>query len=270
MLSGSACVQTVYRDEETSWPILVCVLGGFRVLKSGVPVTLRGGSKGAALLCALALRRGHAADRDSLLQALWPASGVALAGQSLNSLTYSLHKLLGDSIDGAEPVVHADGCYRLNREAGVGVDLACFDVEASSADRLARAGREAEAVAALRRAVGLYRGDMSGGGEIEAIVERERLRASYLTVLARLGDYEFARGDYAACLEQVHRLLAGDPCREDAHRLAMRCYVRRGERTQALRQYRLCETVLRAEFDTSPETATVALFEQLQRDPANV
>ncbi|NTU64270.1 MAG: alpha/beta hydrolase, partial [Chloroflexi bacterium] len=66
------------------------------------------------------------------------------------------------------------------------------------------------------------------------------------------------------------RLLTVDPCREDAHRLAMRCYARRGERAQALRQYQVCETVLRSEFDAVPEPATRQLFDQIRLSPASV
>ena len=66
------------------------------------------------------------------------------------------------------------------------------------------------------------------------------------------------------------RLLDGDPCREDAHRLVMRCHVRRGERAQALRHYLLCQQILRAEFDAAPEPATDALFEQARLDPSTI
>jgi DNA-binding SARP family transcriptional activator len=45
----------------------------------------------------------------------------------------------------------------------------------------------------------------------------------------------------------------------------MRCLVSRGERAQALRQYRLCEGILRAEFNAEPEAETEALYEQIRR-----
>jgi DNA-binding SARP family transcriptional activator len=63
----------------------------------------------------------------ALVNLLWPASDSTQATQSLNSLVYSLHKLIGDALSGAPPVLHEDGYYRLNMEAGVGVDVACFD-----------------------------------------------------------------------------------------------------------------------------------------------
>jgi DNA-binding SARP family transcriptional activator len=66
------------------------------------------------------------------------------------------------------------------------------------------------------------------------------------------------------------QLLLMDPCREDAHRMAMQCHVLRGERAQALRQYRVCERILRLEFDAAPEEATRALFDQVRLDPSSL
>ena len=65
-------------------------------------------------------------------------------------------------------------------------------------------------------------------------------------------------------------LLAQDPCREDAHRMMMRCYVRQGERAEALRHYHLCENVLRTEFDAAPEPAPMELFELIRLHPGNI
>ena len=92
----------------------------------------------------------------------------------------------------------------------------------------------------------------------------------YHTILAWLAEHHFSRSEYATSIEYAVRLLSSDPTREDAHRIAMRSYMRRGERAQALRQYRLCERMLLSEFDAQPEPATVALFERLRHDPASV
>jgi DNA-binding SARP family transcriptional activator len=230
---------------------------------------MRAGGKGEILLCALALRGARGVPQETLLATLWPEGATTLAGQSLSSLVYSLHRLLGDEL-GAAPVVHADGCYRLNAEAGVAVDVDRFVALASAGDRHARAGHHEAAAAAYEGAVGLYRGDLRANSDLHTLLERERLRALYLNLLARLADHTFGRGEYAECLDRALRLLAHDPCREDAHRLVMRCHVRRGERAQALRQYQLCETVLRAEFDAAPEPATRELFDLVRLDPAGV
>ena len=254
-------------------PILICLLGNFVLLKTGRSVALRHGGKTQGLLYHLGLQHGHTIPRDMLLNALWPASDVALTSQSLHSLVYSLHELVGDAIGGAAPVIHDEGYYRLNAAAGVGVDVTCFDALTEAGDQHIRAGSMATAVNAYTSALDLYRGelgDLHDCMDVRIVVERERLRARCLTLLARLADYHYGQSDYETCAKHAWRLLASDPCREDAHRMVMRCNVRQGERTEALRQYRVCKDILRAEFDAAPEAATTTLFDQIRLNPASV
>ena len=255
---------------DTDWPLFICLLGGFRLLRAGQPVPRVHGGKAETLLALLALRYDTRVPRETLLALLWPDADPMLAHQSLNSLVYSVRKQLGDALERASPIRYLDGSYWLNREAGVGVDLACYVALVAQGDRQSRAGDLAEAMQTYGRALALYRGDLWSGPDLQATIERERLRASCLTLLARLADYAYACGEYCTCLEYAGRLLALDPCREDAHRLMMRCEVHLGERAQALRQYHVCADVLRAEFGAAPEPATVALYEQVRLDPASV
>jgi DNA-binding SARP family transcriptional activator len=255
--------------DDTTWPLLICVLGTFRVLQAGRPVAVHGG-KTEALLCQLALRYAEGVPRATLLETLWPDSDAALAGEALRSRVNSLHTLLGAGLGGAAPVLHRDGGLRLNAAAGVGVDVARFDVLAASGDQQMRAGQVAQAAAAYQNAAAFYPGDLCVAQDLYAVVERERLRARYLSLLASLAACAHDAGDDAACLGYAQRVLAHDPCREDAHRLVMRCHVWRGERAQALHQYRVCVDILRAAFETTPEPATVALFDQVRHDPSSV
>jgi len=256
----------------TAWPVLVCLLGPFRLLAAGRPVPIRGESKAAMLLAALALRNGHPIARETLLNLFWPASEVDLAGDALRSLVRDLHKRLHVALGGTTPALHTDGYYRLNIGAGIGVDVACFDALADAGARENREGNPAAAAEFYEHALGLYRGDLCVAldEDEQATVERERLRGRYLTLLAALADYHYSTGDYAASLTYAHRLLAHDTCREDAHRLAMRCYVRQGERAQALRQYQLCVRVLHNACDAAPEPATTVLFDQVRQHPSSI
>lgn len=77
-------------------------------------------------------------------------------------------------------------------------------------------------------------------------------------------------GRYHEALQHAMGLLYADPCREDAHRMVMRCYVRDGQRAQALRHFQTCRVILRREFEADPEPATVALFEAIRVDPQRV
>ncbi len=255
---------------ESNCRVLICLLGNFRLLKAGQPAELICGSKTEKLLCLLALRHGRGVQREMMLDALWPEGDSIHASQSLNSLIHSVNKLLGDENGGAVPVLQAHGYYWLNGAAGINVDITCFDALADTGDQWVRAGETAAATAFYRRALALYRGDLCLVTDAQAVVEREHLRGRYLTLLARLAELDYASGDYTGCLSHARHLLVNDPCREDAYRLMMHCYVRIGERAQALRQYRLCQTILRAEFDAVPEPATTALFDQIRLDPGSI
>jgi len=128
-------VPSVFRvaERQVTHPVLICLLGSFQVLTNGRPVTLRGGGKGEALLSALATRVHQGASRDRIIDSLWPDTDSALAGQSLNTLVYSLHRMMGDALNGAPPVIYSGGWYRLNVDAGVAVDIAEFDALVDSA-----------------------------------------------------------------------------------------------------------------------------------------
>jgi hypothetical protein len=132
--------------------VLVCMLGKFALLKAGREVLLRDGGKIQGLLSRLILGPRGGIRREKLIADLWPDRQPALAGQSLNSLVYNIHRLLGDGIDGASPVLQANGVYRLNFEAGVGVDVLQFEKLSEEADRLRRAGDMARAADAYQSA----------------------------------------------------------------------------------------------------------------------
>jgi len=251
-------------------PIEVRLFGGLTLLKSGRPVTWRGGAKTEALLLSLALDEKRGVSRERLLGQIWPESDVALAVQSLHSLVHSLHRLLGDGINGAMPVVHAGEVYRLNVEAGMAVDITTFDALARRGDQDWHAGVWSAASECYRDAIALYRGDLHACTDDSAVVERERLRASYLVMLGRLADMARRDNDYPSALEYASLVLKYDAGREDAHRTLMYCYARLGQRVQALRQYLLCERLLRQIFDAVPEPATRALFDRLRLDPGGV
>jgi DNA-binding SARP family transcriptional activator len=251
-------------------PVLICLFGSFRLLRNGAVVPVRNGGKTQTLLSCLALRDGHPVPRDTLLDAVWPEVDLTRAAQSLSTLVHALRRLLAGSLAGAPPVLHAEGAYALNSGAGVAVDVARFDALAAAGERSLLAGDRAGAVRFWKRAIGLYRGDLGVGADVHAIIERERLRALHLTLLARVADHHLQAGDHHEALRHARRLLYHDPCREDAHRLVMRCHVRLGERAQALRQYRICRQILEREFGAAPEPSTEALFARVRLDPASV
>jgi DNA-binding SARP family transcriptional activator len=250
--------------------IQVCLLGSFRILKGDQPVSVRPGGKVEKLVGTLAFHGGSGIGRDELLGLVWPESDYELAGQSLNTLVHSLARSLSDALSGNPPVLRRAGRYCLNTDQGVEIDVRQFDAAVDAGDRRSRTGDLDGANHAYRHAVDLYAGDLAIGSGIQHLIERERLRARFLSVYAHLADLAFAASDYERTLVSALQLLAYDPFREDAHRMAMRCYVRIGQRAQALRQYRTCREVLALEFEARPEESTEELYRLVRTDPGRV
>lgn len=250
---------------ETAEFFLICLLGGFRIRRHGRPLDVLVTGKAMTLLAELALRLEIGVPREELLETLWPEQPLDRSTVSLNSLVYSLQRQLSDTLGAGQVMTYAHGRYALNQDAGVSTDIAHFDASVRLGNRLAATNATA-AAAAFERALDGYHGDLSTGSHlnIHVIVERERLRASFLSSLAWLANHHDRTGDDLTALGYALRLLTHDPCREDAHRVVMRARVRRGERAQALRQFQLCEHVLRREFDVAPEAATRDLYDQIR------
>jgi DNA-binding SARP family transcriptional activator len=150
--------------------------------------------------------------------------------------------------------------------------VAHFNSLMGSGEHAERAGETTTAVELYEHAVHLYGGDLSAaaGGGARIALERERLRATYCRALMRLAGHACAQQEFDAGLAYALELLQHDPCREDAHRLVMRCHVRLDERSQALYHYRTVQAILRTECDAEPEAATTALFDQIRLAPQTV
>jgi DNA-binding SARP family transcriptional activator len=86
----------------------------------------------------------------------------------------------------------------------------------------------------------------------------------------RLADIARRDRDYSSALEYASLVLKYDAGREDAHRTLMCCYAQLGQRVQAMRQFLLCERLLREEFDAVPEPATRELYDRLRLCPGGV
>ena len=205
--------------------VFIRILGHFQIFKMGLPISVRSGGKAEQLISSLAMHPDHGMHREALAEGIWPGASFALANQSLNTLTHCLKVQLADALGGQPPIVHAQSHCALNLSGGLKVDVLEFEDAVDRGHRLLSAGSITAAIESYQRAVILYRGDLISGSDISTLLERERLRASCLTTLARLADAHFGLANYEQALANAVRLLGVDPCREDAHRMAMRAYV---------------------------------------------
>jgi DNA-binding SARP family transcriptional activator len=206
-------------------------------------------------------RPRHGCSRDELLAAFWPDVSPSTARNRLQVAVSGLRRALQEVTD-LQVIEFADGGYRINPALLVDVDVERFEAALSTASRAQRNGDSDGTLAALQEAVGLYRGDFALDAPYEqwTLLPRESLRITYIDALDRVSRIQSAHGRLDDSITTGLRMLAVDPCREDAHRLLMRCYARQGRLYQALRQYDFCRRILQATLETEPAAETTRLY----------
>ncbi len=232
------------------------LLGGFDFVADSAtaPAFSR---KARAMLACLAMQSGHAQSREKLSALLWGGNGEAQARMNLRQTLSSVRKVLHRAND---KFLLADGDSIV-----LNIDLVDFDVARFEALAVGSAPERLEQAAAF------YQGDLLDGFSLREEpfedwlrVERERLRATSISVTEKLVAHYSATNATAACVRAATRLLASEPLREDIHRALMRAYAAQGRLNLALRQYESCRDVLQRQLQLPPEPQTRELYQKLR------
>jgi DNA-binding SARP family transcriptional activator len=209
--------------------------------------------------------------KDVLMETLWPDCDPHAASNNLKAAIHGLRQTLGRLFHEKEAfpyVLFLQGSYLMNPAIDLWVDVEEFEQHWVLGRRWEKEGKLAEAIRELELAEALYRGDYLEDEPYEewTLLRREALKDTYVIILGKLADYSMDNADYESCIIYCQKILAKDPCREDAYRRLMRCYSRLGQRNRALHWYEICRRTIQAELDTTPDRETTALHNQLLRD----
>lgn len=242
----------------------VRLLGRFEVAIDDHPVCAWDGARGLTIFKYLLTHRGRPCPRDVLMDLFWPDVSPHQARNrfhvALSSLRRSL-RAVGDM-----PIVEfREGAYGLNPELELQVDVDDFSRLVETGERAQGDGDTDAAIACYGQAVTLYRGDLLAESPYDdwALLPRETLRVTYLDVLDRLAALHLAKESLGPCIAVAQLILQQDPCREDAHRLLMRCYAKQGRVHEALRQFEFCARALATTLGSAPSRTTVELHRSI-------
>jgi DNA-binding SARP family transcriptional activator len=232
------------------------LLGGLTLAWGDAPLPPIPGTVARSLFAYLATCRDRPHTRDLLAGTFWPDLPDEAARRRLSQALWLIRKTLDP-----HPVLLTEGnTVQLHPELPVWIDVAEFEQQAASGQQQ----DTALAAGALLLAADLYRGDfLDGYYDDWLLVERERLREMFLSVLERLVAGLKARGEYERALAHARRLTSEDPLREEAHCEVMRLCHLLGRDSEALQQYALCHRVLAKELAAEPSATTVALADEI-------
>lgn len=247
--------------------LTVYCLGPFRVYQHDQPVEEWPSLKGQSIFKYLVAQGGRPVNKEVLMDLFWAGADPDSARNNLNVAIYGLRQAFRQVQPDVSYVLFRDDCYLLNSDLFIWVDVEAFNERFARARKLEQRGELAQATREYHAAEALYQGEFLEEDRYEEwlLPLRRRLRDDYLEVLNYLSQHYFTVGDYGACINLCSKTLAVDRCREEAHRLYMRCCSRQGQRYLALRQYHRCAEALAEDLEAIPSEATVGLYEKIRQ-----
>lgn len=254
-------------DLEDDTPLLVVYsLGSFRVYQNEQPVEDWPSIKSKAIFKYLISHRERPVAKDILMELFWPDADLDSARNNLHVAVYGLRQVLRNNGKEFSHVLFQNDSYQFNPKLRIWTDHESFLSRIKAAQTLERQGELSKAVQQYTFAEALYQGEFLEEDRYEdwLMPQRRRLQDEYLNLLDHLTRYYFEHDDLTGCANMCHKMLAVDPCREEAHRRLMRCYDYQGQSYLALRQYHICSEALRKELDIVPSKATIELYELIR------
>ena len=239
--------------------VVLCGPLGLEIDGRDVASALPGGQAGL-LVCFLLASPERAADRDALVELLWPRQAPKDPGAALRPVLSRVRRALAPAtLEGRERLQ-----LTLPEPVWVDAEAAAHAVEEARAaahdSRWAAAREQAELAAAILRPGLLPAQD--GDWLQAARWEHEEHLLEALEIAARGGVALGRTG--AGTAERVSRdLIARAPFRESGHRFLMEALAVRGNVAEALRVYERLRVLLRDELGVSPAAEIQALHLRL-------
>lgn len=239
------------------------LLGRFEVVSGGRLLEI-GSPKQRLLLATLLLQRNQAVAIDTLAEELWGSHLPANAANSVQSLVSRLRRWLSDGTDPAA-VIHGRGdAYVLEVEPSR-VDVERFLGLAARGRRLVASGAAADATAALRAGLALWRGPalVDFADRPFAQLEAARLEEVRCDVIEQLADAELAAGRPEEAVTVLEAHVVAAPFREAAWARLMVALYRTGRQVEALRAYQQVRRRLADELGLEPGLVLRHLEQQI-------
>jgi DNA-binding SARP family transcriptional activator len=235
----------------TERPVQLALLGPLRITAAGQEVA-GGMRKARELLAFLAVQQPDGASGDAISEALWPEADPGRAAGQRNLGLRKAREMLRTATGLTEPrwILNTSGRYRLD-PALTGTDLEAF----GDALEAARTASGDARLAACRRAVALYRGELAEGAGYdwaEPYAETARRRAlDAWTTIAEI----LQPADPDQALSALETALSHDPYNEYLYVRIMRLQAAAGHPEAVRRTLGLLESKL-TDLGLTPSSQT--------------
>jgi DNA-binding SARP family transcriptional activator/predicted ATPase len=244
-------------ENQAMTPYKLTLFGGFELTSPNRTAINISAKKAKALLVYLALHPNKTHQRETLATLLWEECSSSQARQSLRQTLSALRK----AIDSPNPIIDGDQQSVFLHKDKIEIDALNFDNLCQQDDQVS-----------LQNALELYQGELLEGLYIRSQgfddwleTERSQRREKALQIMEVLLQQSQSENQLEQVIRLGIRMIALDPLRESVHRVLMDAYNKQGRRNAALKQYRLCQQLLRDELTIAPELETQALYQTIFR-----
>ncbi|MGH2512642.1 MAG: AfsR/SARP family transcriptional regulator, partial [Candidatus Limnocylindrales bacterium] len=237
----------------------VCVLGPL-IVRDATAEVGAGGRRQRRVLARLAMSPGQSVSLDQLEQAAWGDEPPAAARHTLASHVFRLRRL-------GLAIATQDDRYLLETPT----DIAEMERLANAGRAAEAAGQPAEAAAALRMALGLWRGPaLSDLDDLpEAVVAAAQLEELLDGLREKLLALDLDSSEPAELVAEARRMASEQPYRERRWELLMLALYRAGRQAEALDVYAECRRRLLDDLGLDPGAGVHRMQQAvLAQDPA--
>ncbi len=262
-----------YHLENWPWPVKIYTLGRFSILENGKPLVFsaKGQKKPLDMLKAVIALGGRDVGDQQITDALWPEAEGDAGRMLFKTTLYRLRLLMGNS----KAIVIQEGRLTLDNRL-CWVDAWVFERFLGDADRLWAGGKRskgaglkkdqtAEAVRLTEKALDLYQCPFLEADAHESwmVSQREHLTMRYVSAVAGLAAHWEQAGEYEKAINRYQSALRVDDLTEEFYQRLMVCYHRLGRKTEAIKTYRRCCAVLKANMGVDPSDKTTAIYRKI-------
>ena len=239
--------------------------GNFKVFINDKPIKSWPSKKGKSIFAYLLLNHKKKIFRDVLMDIFWQKSCPDSARNCLNVTIHGLRRVLQGLDPKREYILFRDECYYINPEILIKLDVEEFRKTWRYAQRVAHDKGISVAISEFERAAELYKGDFLEDEIYDnwSSLDREDLKETFLVILDKICQNFMHSNNHRDAIGICKKILEKDNCREDIYRRLMECYYFTGHRTKAVKIFRKCTKILKAELEVEPTLTTIELYRKI-------
>lgn len=248
--------------------ISVQTLGSFQIWKEGKPIPAKEWKRDIALQLFqffITARHRRGLHKEAIIDRIWENANTKTGEQNFKAALHGINKVLEpnrQSRSAAKFIIRQGKTYQLNREA--------FWIDVDSIEELIAYGNThletspQKAKKAYRKAVELYQGIYLPNRVYQdwSSEQREAIQMLVLGAIILLSELLIEENPLES-IRLTEQALIIDATWEDAYKIQMEAYLKKGNRPMAMKTYQRCAQILAKEFDLEPLPDTKRLFQSI-------